>query len=71
MKKLKVDVETSLGFQENGRLMPASKTEYSNEYIKVFVCPECNYELKLEHVDFGDETLCPKCGAKMIQRIKK
>jgi len=67
-KKLKVDVEASLGYQANGRLKPADKSEYANKDIKTYECPKCDHKTNSsEIVGFGENVLCPNCKEIMIR----
>jgi len=66
-KKLKVDVETSLGYQTNGRLKPADKSEYANKNLKKYKCPECDHRIELSETEFGESMLCPNCNKMMIR----
>lgn len=69
IKKLKVDVAASLGFQENSRLKPADKSEYANKHTKLFVCTNCGNEIEVGDIYFGeDAVLCPKCKIKMTRK---
>lgn len=68
-KKLMVDVEESLGWQENGRLKPADKKEYADKNIKIFYCLRCGNIREIGKKMFGEEIVCEECGSKMIQRI--
>jgi predicted RNA-binding Zn-ribbon protein involved in translation (DUF1610 family) len=67
VKKLKVDVNASLGFQANGRLKPADKAEYADKNIKRFECPECNHHIEMGKMTFGEGIICPNCGETMIR----
>ncbi len=69
IKQMTVDVESSLGWQENGRLRPADKKEYADKDIKKFICTNCNYEIEIGKKVFGEGIICEKCGSKMIQQI--
>ena len=68
-KKMEVDVEASLGFQENGRLKPTKKQEYAELSVKQFVCPQCSRVIEIEKKSFGEEILCPDCGERMVHNI--
>lgn len=66
-KQLKVDVKKSLGFQANGRLKPADKTEYADKNVRTYKCPECNHKAEASKVTFGESMVCPNCSKIMIQ----
>lgn len=67
VKQIKVDVEKSLGFQANGRLKPADKTEYADKNIRTYECPKCNHKAEANKVTFGEEMICPNCSETMVQ----
>ena len=66
-KKMKVDVEKSLGFQANGRLKPADKSEYADKNVKVYECPRCNHKTEASKAIFGEDMICPNCAEIMTQ----
>jgi len=68
VKKLKVDVKASLGYQANGRLKPTDKSEYANKNIKTYKCPKCDYKIELPDNEFGESMLCPNCN-EMMKRV--
>ena len=67
VRKLKVDIEASLGYQANGRLRPADKSEYANKDVKMYECPRCNHKTELSMIRFGEDVLCPNCNEIMIR----
>jgi len=67
VKKLEVDVEASLGYQANGRLKPADKSEYANKNIRRYKCPKCDHRIELSDNEFGESMLCPDCQEMMIR----
>jgi len=68
VKKLKVDVKASLGFQENGMLKPADEKETASKDIKKYECPNCNYTMEISGSTlFGKEIICPKCNEIMTR----
>jgi len=62
VKKMKVDVEKSLGFQTNGRLKPSDESEYAHKNVKSYECPKCNHKTKANKATFGEDMICPNCG---------
>jgi len=67
-KKLEVDIDSSLGYQANGRIRPADKKDMAKLTIKKFVCPECSNSIELSTRSFGEIILCPKCKTQMYQQ---
>jgi len=68
MKQYKVDIETSLKYQENGRLEPAEQKEYAKSTLKKLICPNCGFEKEVGKVTFGEKINCPKCNTVMIKQ---
>ncbi len=68
VKRLKVDVKASLGYQANGRLKPADKKDIARITIKEFICPECSNLIRRNKSSFGETVLCPECREPMYQR---
>jgi len=66
MKKMKVDVEKSLGYQANGRLKK-EEFEIANLSVKNFWCSNCYRIEKANKNQFGDDVICPDCGTIMTQ----
>jgi hypothetical protein len=68
MKKLKVDVEASLGYQANGRLKE-EKIEMAKLVIKKFICHNCHEEEDVtDKKIFGQTRTCKKCGSIMLNQ---
>lgn len=67
-KKFKVDVESSLGYQANGRVRPADKRDTARLTIKVFICSNCSNSIELSSKSFGEAVLCPECKKPMYQQ---
>ena len=68
VKKLKVNVKASLGFQENGMLKPADKKELASKDIKKYECPNCNHKMEISSPTiFGKEVICPNCSEIMTR----
>jgi hypothetical protein len=67
-KQIEVDVEKSLGYQANGRLKPAKKSEQANLSIKKFLCPNCRNQEEANKDEFGGSRKCRVCGTQMIQQ---
>jgi len=68
IKKIEVDVNTSLGLQANGRLTPADKHDIARMSMKEFICPKCGATLRLNKRSFGEAVLCQECGNVMYQQ---
>lgn len=68
-KKLKVDIESSLGWQANGRLRPAKEKEHARKNVKIFYCMRCGVRKEIGKKMFGEEVICEKCGSRMIQEL--
>ena len=66
MKKMKVEVEKSLGYQANGRAKK-EKFEKSSLSVKSFWCSNCYRIEKANKGQFGDDIICPDCGTIMTQ----
>jgi len=67
VKKLKVDVKASLGFQENGMLKPADEKEIASKDIKKYECSNCNHRIEISSSTlFGKEIMCPNCDKIMM-----
>jgi len=65
MKKMKVDVEKSLGYQANGRLKK-EEFEIANLSVKNFWCPNCHHIEEANKKQFGDNMKCAECGTVML-----
>ena len=68
VKKLKVDVEASLGYQANGRVKQADKSEYAHRNLKIYECPKCGNKIELSDNEFGENMLCPNCK-ELMKRV--
>ena len=66
-KQMKVDVKKSLGYQANGRIKK-EKVEKAALSIKSFWCPNCYHFEESNKNQFGDDIICQKCGAIMVQQ---
>jgi len=62
------DIDSSLGYQANGRLRPADKKDIAKLTIKTFICPECGNSIELGSKSFGETVLCPECKNPMYQK---
>ena len=69
VKQIKVDVEKSLGFQANGRLKPADKTEYADKNVKTYECPKCNHKAEANKVTIVEYIACPNCCEIMTNQL--
>ena len=66
-KQMKVDVEKSLGYQENGRVKKED-VEIANLPVKRFLCPNCHHEEQSSTKQFGESKTCPACGSVMTHQ---
>lgn len=65
-KQVVVSVEESLRFAANGRLKPADKKEIANKKAKKFICPNCENDVEMSSIQFGENIICPKCQTVML-----
>jgi len=68
VKQYTIDLETSLKYQENGRLKPATNKEYAKSVLKKVICPNCKFEKEVSKIIFGEELRCPKCKTVMLEQ---
>ena len=55
----------------NARVKPVGKKEVSKSKNRAFKCERCTCISYFESVEFGEDVICPECGAKMYEVIKK
>ena len=55
-------------YKENGRFKKEEKKEKGHTNGKVFICTACTYSHTVPLVEFGEDTICKKCGSIMVEK---
>lgn len=56
-------------FKENGRAVPADKTEQAELKEKNYKCNKCGQDIPMKNPEFGERYICPNCDLGMLEEV--